>query len=206
MRQPEPHPTGQRPGRAAPIIVGLLVIALIPLLLQRLGGSVTAIIGGTAIVAFPVWLATTYRRPADPSRIVQPYLLLIAAEMVHMGEEYLTDFPGQIRELFGAPADFDLQTFTLGLVIGMNALALVAAYGLRHGNRAANYMVWFYTLGPGLVNSAAHVYFPIAGGESYFPGLVTVILPTIFGVIVLTRLIEAGRQSRPDHHPAKQAA
>jgi hypothetical protein len=35
MRQPEPHPTtpptGQRPGRPAPIIVGLLIIALIPL-------------------------------------------------------------------------------------------------------------------------------------------------------------------------------
>jgi hypothetical protein len=73
----------------------------------------TLIIGGSAVLAYGVWLATTYRRPADPSQVLTPFLLLIAAEMTHMGEEYLTDFPGQIRELFGAPVSFDLQTFTL---------------------------------------------------------------------------------------------
>jgi hypothetical protein len=49
------------------------------------------------VVAYGVWLATTYRRPADPSRVLPPFLLPIAAEMTHMGEEYLTDFPGEIR-------------------------------------------------------------------------------------------------------------
>jgi hypothetical protein len=49
------------------------------------------------VVAYGVWLVTTYRRPADPSRVLPPFLLPIAAEMTHMGEEYLTDFPGEIR-------------------------------------------------------------------------------------------------------------
>ena len=110
--------------------------------------------------------------------------------------------PSYARELFGAPVSFDLQTLTLGLVIGVNVLALLAAYGLRHGNAAANYMVWFYTLGPGLANAVAHVYFPIAAGRPYFPGLVTVILPTVFGPIVLARLIRpTARSTSSDHSP-----
>jgi hypothetical protein len=190
MRRPD-APTPRQPGTSptTAIVVALVVAALIPIQLHRLGGVVTLIIGGSAVLAYGVWLATTYRRPADPGQVLPPFLLLIAAEMTHMGEEYLTDFPGRIRELFGAPVSFDLQTFTLALVIGVNVLALLAAYGLRRGNAAANYMVWFYTLGPGLANAVAHVWFPIAAGRPYFPGLVTVLLPTVFGVIVLARLV-----------------
>ena len=64
MRQPQPHPTTPphraTPRPTSPIIVGLLIIALIPLQLQRLGGTVTAVISGTAIVAqLPVLVRRT---------------------------------------------------------------------------------------------------------------------------------------------------
>lgn len=47
-------------------------------------------------------------------------------------------------------------------------------------------MVWFYTVGPGLANAIAHVAFPIIAGRPYFPGLVTVILPTAAGIVVIS--------------------
>jgi hypothetical protein len=209
MRRPDsPAPRQPSTSPTTAIVVALIVVALIPIQLQRLGGVVTVIIGGSAVLAYGVWLATTYRRPANPDQVLPPFLLLIAAEMTHMGEEYLTDFPGKIRELFGAPVSFDLQTFTLALVIGVNVLALLAAYGLRRGNAAASYMLWFYILGPGLANAVAHVWFPIAAGRPYFPGLVTVILPTVFGLILLARLLRptATRMSSDRLSQASNAA
>jgi Protein of unknown function with HXXEE motif len=196
MARSVPTPPARPAGLGPAILVGLVVAASIPLMLQRLGGTVTFIIGGSAVLAYGAWLGTTFRQPADPGQVVPPFLLLIAAELVHMGEEYLTDFPGEIRELFGAPVSFDLETFTVGLLIGVNVLALLAAAGLRRGNPAANYMVWFYVLGPGLANAVAHIYFPIAADRTYFPGLVTVALPTVFGLVVLARLL---RPATPAH-------
>jgi hypothetical protein len=35
---------------------------------------VTLIIGGSAVLAYGVWLATTYRRPADPNQVLSECL------------------------------------------------------------------------------------------------------------------------------------
>ena len=145
----------------APIAVGLVILALISLGIPTIGGTFVLIVGGSAVLAYLAWLATTYRRPADPDRILPAYLLLIAAELVHMGEEYFADFPGEFDELFSVPIDFNRQKFTLALMVGVNALALLAAFGLRRRNPIANYVVWFYTVGPGLINAVAHIAFPI---------------------------------------------
>ncbi|HTN44219.1 MAG TPA: hypothetical protein VMN77_10540, partial [Nitrospiria bacterium] len=42
----------------------------------------------------------------------------------------------------------------------------------------------------GVVNAVAHVTFPFLVGRLYFSGLVTVILPTVAGVVTLVRLIQ----------------
>ena len=56
-------------------------------------GLIPAIIFTVFLVAGLVaWLLTTYGRPADPERIVVPYLLAVIFFIVHVFENYLTEF------------------------------------------------------------------------------------------------------------------
>jgi hypothetical protein len=182
-------------GRAVvPVALALIIAVVIVLGARRLGVATMVIIGGSAVIAYFVWLATAWRRPVDPSRVLSPYLVLIAMELIHMGEEQVSDFPSSLRQIFDIPPTFDLLTHALVLMGGVNALAILAAVGLRSRHRVAQqfsgYMVWFYVIGPGVVNAVAHVTFPFLVGRLYFSGLVTVILPTVAGVVTLVRLIQ----------------
>ena len=182
-------------GRAVvPVALALIIAVVIVLGARRLGVATMVIIGGSAVIAYFVWLATAWRRPVDPSRVLSPYLVLIAMELIHMGEEQVSDFPSSLRQIFDIPPTFDLLTHALVLMGGVNALAILAAVGLRSRHRVAQqfsgYMVWFYVVGPGVVNAVAHVTFPFLVGRLYFSGLVTVILPTVAGVVTLVRLIQ----------------
>jgi hypothetical protein len=188
-------------GRAVvPVALALIIAVVIVLGARRLGVATMVIIGGSAVIAYFVWLATAWRRPVDPSRVLSPYLVLIAMELIHMGEEQVSDFPSSLRQIFDIPTTFDLLTHALVLMGGVNALAILAAVGLRSRHRVAQqfsgYMVWFYVIGPGVVNAVAHVTFPFLVGRLYFSGLVTVILPTVAGVVTLVRLIQGDIAAR----------
>lgn len=187
----------------APIVVALILIPVIVVGANRLGTATMVIIGGSATVAFFVWLATSWRRPVEQSAVLVPYILLIAMEIIHMAEEQLTNFPDDLRQVFDIPATFDLLAHSLALMGVGNALALLAAAGLGSKipfiRQISNYMVWFYVIGPGLVNSVAHITFPILAGEVYFSGIVTVILPTVAGIWTLSRLIKSS--SKASHRP-----
>jgi hypothetical protein len=91
-------------GRAiVPVAVALIIAVVIVLGARRLGVATMVIIGGSAVIAYFVWLATAWRRPVDPSRILSPYLVLIAMELIHMAEEQVSDFPSSLRQIFDIP-------------------------------------------------------------------------------------------------------
>jgi len=62
------------------------------------------------------------------------------------------------------------------LLMGVvNAVALLAALGIRSSKsvirQVAGYIMWFYVIGPGMVNAFAHVTFPFVAHTLYFSGL-----------------------------------
>jgi hypothetical protein len=138
------------------------------------------IIGGSVAVAYAAWLATTYKRPADPQTILLLYLLALAAlaaQVVHTVKGFVADFPGEIAAVFRSLL-LGREVFAITVMGGFAAVWILTAVGLIYRNPFANYLLWFFIVGPGVVNTIAHVSFPFIARTDYFPGLITVILPT----------------------------
>ena len=78
-----------------------------------------------------------------------------------------TGFPHEIVDLFDSPRDWSEQSFLLTFVFGFGAVWLLAGAGALYQVRVANYFLWFYALGAGLINAISHFVFPILEG-GYF--------------------------------------
>lgn len=172
-----------------PIVVALMIGALIYFGLTRVGPVATLIIGGSALLGFLAWLFTTYKRPADPQKVLPLYLLLVGLELIHMSEEAVMDFAGEFGRLFGD----DFSIFQ-PMVLLFSGIWVLAGFGLIYRNPVANFFVWFVAIGPGVVNGIAHVLFPLLDGSLYFPGLITVVFPFAASLVLIKQLL-AGRQT-----------
>lgn len=178
------------------LAVALAILTFGTIMFIRIGFAPVLIIGGSATIAYFVWLATTYKRPIDPQAILPLYLAGVAAQMIHMAEEYAADFPGEFSRLFNLNL-FNRDFFAITFMGVFGALWLLTALGLLYRNPIANFMLWFFLIGPGLVNSVAHFSFPFFSGHfHYFPGLATVLLPTIFTILVIRVLLKEHQQFR----------
>jgi Protein of unknown function with HXXEE motif len=180
------------------VAIAVVILTLCTLMFIRIGFAPVLIIGGSATIAYFVWLATTYQRPVNPQAILPLYLAAVAAQMIHMVEEYATDFPGEFSRLFHLNL-FQRDFFAITFMGVFGAVWLLTALGLLYRNPVANFLLWFFLIGPGLVNSVAHFSFPFFDGHfHYFPGLVTVLLPTIFTILVIRVLLKEQKQSKTE--------
>jgi hypothetical protein len=176
-----------------PVAVASVIALAVTLLVTQVGVPFALIVGGSAIAAFFVWLLTTYRHPVDGRRILPLYVLAVGMQFVHMTEEYVADFAGHFSALTGASLTED--KFVYVALLGGGMAYAFSGFGLVHRHPVANYVLWFFLIGPaGLVNSVAHVTFPFVAGTTYFPGLITVALPTIFGTALAVRILADLRQ------------
>jgi hypothetical protein len=187
---------------AYPVAVASIVALAVTLLVTQVGLPFAVIVGGSAVVAFVVWLLTTYRYPVDGRRILPLYVLAVGMQYVHMTEEFLADFAGHFSALTGASLTSD--KFVYVALLGGGMAYAFSGFGLVHRHPLANYVLWFFLIGPaGLVNSVAHVSFPFMAGAPYFPGLVTVVLPTVFGTALAWRILaDVRRESHRSAAPA----
>ena len=88
-----------------------------------------------------------------------------------------------------------MRAFLLTFVFGFGALWVLAAAGALYQVRVADYMLWFYALGAGLINAISHFVFPVLQG-GYFPGLYTAAGHLLLSALTIYLLITEARTQR----------
>ena len=175
-----------------PVILPVTIISLIFVGLIQLPIQGVVILGGAAIAAYIAWLLTTYKNPVQSRRVIHIYLLAVALQTIHLGEEYLGGFGPRITDLFNSDIFWSQSKFLVPFVFVGVPLWILAALAMSYKipivNALGNYMAWFYALGAGLINAIAHFIFPILSG-GYFPGLYTAPLHLIMSLILIRALL-----------------
>jgi len=84
-------------------VVGALIfiVAFVGMALVLLGKIPAVIFSVASIGGFILWMFTTYRTPIDTQKVIVPYLLTIIFFVIHVYEEYITDFEVAITDIFG---------------------------------------------------------------------------------------------------------
>jgi hypothetical protein len=208
-------------------VAGALAFALTAMIAGYIyiGIQPVVIVGGASVIGLIMWTRTYLSRPVDPSVILPPFLLTVAALEAHMGEEYLAGFGPAMSRLF------DISWTESGFLmvfafIGPTLYALTAL-GLYRRIPIAGFMAWFIFIGPGTAEFT-HFIFPLlrpaigaelaaplsqvvsnggfvanmqnywlqTSGTYYFPGMYTAVLPMIPGIWAIVRVIKASRKAR----------
>src|SRR5215467_13642136 len=132
---------------------------MVELSLTNIGLGFTIIVGGSAIVAYLIWLLTTYRYPVDGRKILPLYLVAIGMQFIHLTEEYVADFPDNFSALTGS--HLSPNAFVLIAILAGGVAYLFAGFGLIHRHPVANYVVFSdWTRGSGEHYRAFHVSIP----------------------------------------------
>lgn len=192
-----PVPTNARPKpeKVSAIAVGAVVIGFSAWALSTLPIQAAFILTAAGVLAFLGWIFTTYTHPVKSRKVIATYLVAVAFQLIHMAEEYTGGFPHEIVDLFDSPRDWTEQSFLLTFVFGFGSLWCLAAAGALYQIRVANFMLWFYALGAGLLNAIAHFVFPIIKG-GYFPGLYTAAGHLILSLLLITFLVQESRRRK----------
>ena len=185
------------PERITAIVVGLLAAGFSVWVLLTLPIPAAVILTVAAVVAFVAWLRTTYAYPVRTRKVIAVYLGAIAFQFIHMSEEYLGGFPHELTELFNSSRDWSEKSFLLTFVFGFGAIWILAAAGALYQLRVANYFLWFYALGAGLINAISHFAFPIIKG-GYFPGVYTASGHLVMSALLIYLLIKESKRIRTE--------
>ncbi len=158
------------------------------------------ILGVAGVLAFIGWRLTTYNNPVESRNVINLYLLAVAIQTIHLGEEVLGKFaPRFSQEFANNPGTWTetefLATFVFAFVPLWILAALAMSYKVPIVNAIGNYFAWFYALGAGLTNAIAHFVFPIISG-GYFPGLYTAPFHLIMSVILIWALLKENHRVR----------
>ncbi|HET8684115.1 MAG TPA: HXXEE domain-containing protein [Micromonosporaceae bacterium] len=202
---PSPALVAQRVERVSAVVVGLAVVGFGAWVWATLPKQPALILTLASVLAYVGWLAASYTHPVRSRKVVATYLCAVAFQFIHMAEEYTGGFPHEIVELFSSPRDWSERSFLLTFVFAFGALWSLAAAGALYQVRVANYMLWFYALGAGLLNAIAHFVFPVIKG-GYFPGLYTAAGHLLMSALLIYFLVEESARLRRDSAAAAPPA
>jgi hypothetical protein len=194
-----------RPERVTALVVAAMAIGFSTWALLTMPIQVGAILTVASAVAWIAWIRTTYAYPVRTRKVIAVYLCAVAFQLIHMSEEYTGHFPHEIVDLFNSPREWSEKSFLLTFVFGFGALWVLAAAGALYQLRIANFMLWFYALGAGLINAISHFVFPILKG-GYFPGVYTAAGHLIMSTLLIYLLIKESHRLRAEAHSGVKAA
>ncbi len=88
--------------REVSVLIVLVILASIIttgfILMGAIPAAVFSVAFGGGVL---LWLLTTYRTPVDPNKVIVPYLFAILLFIVHVYEEYGTDFEVAMTDITG---------------------------------------------------------------------------------------------------------
>jgi hypothetical protein len=179
------------------MVVAVLAIGFSTWVLLTLPIQAALILTVASVVAWVAWMRTTYAYPVRTRKVIAVYLCAVAFQFIHMSEEYTGGFPHEIVDLFNSPREWSEKSFLLTFVFGFGALWVLAAAGALYQLRIANFMLWFYALGAGLINAISHFVFPIIKG-GYFPGLYTATGHLVMSAFLIYLLVTESKRLRTE--------
>src|SRR5215203_5347272 len=176
--------TSPRPERLSAAVVALLLLGFFAwvLLTLPIQPAIILVVAGT--LAWVGWVRISYANPIRSRKVIATYLCAVSFQLIHMAEEYTGGFPHEIVQLFHSSRPWSERSFLLTFVFGFGALWVLAAAGALYQVRIANFMLWFYALGAGLLNAVA-----------YFPGLYTALGHLVLSALLLYLLVQESRDA-----------
>jgi hypothetical protein len=186
-----------RPEPYSAIVMAIIAAAFSTwaLLTLPLQGAVILVVA--SVLGWSGWMTFSYARPVRSRKVIAIYLCAVGFQLIHMAEEYTGGFPHEIVELFDSPRDWPEREFLLVFVFGLGSLYFFAGAGALYRIRVANFFLWWYALGAGLLNGIAHFVFPILKG-GYFPGLYTAAGHLVMSALLIYALVQEERTLRAE--------
>lgn len=181
-----------------PVVVFIAVFITAGFVLM---GTIPAVVFGMASIGgFVLWLAGTYRTPIDPGKVIIPYLFAVILFIVHVYEEYLTDFEVAMTDITG----FHVleKNFLTVAAFAAPVLWLSGAIFLLKRWQIGYYFLSFFFVAM-TVAELSHFVFPFLedGTFHYVSGMYTAALPLIpagYGLYVTVGLVRRKRQNGSD--------
>ena len=181
--------------RHSPAVIGILIAGLTTAAALTLPIAAVFILSGSAVIAFLAWLRTGYRRPVRSRGVVAAYLVAVAFQVIHLSEEWTAGFPHEFTDLAGSDREWSTDGFLAVFVFAAVAIWIAAGAASLFESRAANFFLWYYALGAGLINAVAHFIMPVIKG-GYFPGLITAPGHLLLSALLIRMLLVEDRSLR----------
>ena len=162
-------------------------------------GLVPAIVFSVASVGgLVLWLFSTYRTPIDTGKVIVPYLCAVVLFIVHVYEEYFTDFEVAMTNITGFHM-LERNFLTIAAFIAP-ILWLTGAILLLKRLQIGYYFLNFFFVAM-TIAELSHFIFPFVedGTFHYVSGMYTAALPLIpagYGLYITLQLVSQERRHK----------
>lgn len=179
-------------------VVILFIAGFIGMALVYLGTIPAIVFAVAAIGGFVLWLSTTFRTPIDTQKVLVPYLLTVILFIVHVYEEYVTDFEVAMTDITGFHM-LERNFLTVAAFVAP-ILWIAGAILIIKRTQLGYYFLSFFFVAM-TIAELSHYVFPFLedGTFHYVSGMYTAALPLLpagYGLFITLREIRKIRQER----------
>ena len=160
------------------VFVLLIITAIIGMAFVLLGQIPAVIFAVASVGGFILWLFTTFRTPVDTEKIIIPYLFTIILFIVHVYEEYVTDFEAAMTDITGFHM-LEKNFLTVAAFVAP-VIWISGAILLIKKTQIGYYFLSFFFVAM-IIAELSHYIFPFLedGTFHYVSGMYTAALPLI---------------------------